>query len=410
MEILNKADSPKKRIDFPEGFLWGTATSAYQVEGNNVNSDWWKWEQELPEREKSGNACCQYSLFKEDFNLTEKLNNNAHRFSIEWSRLEPSEGFFDRKEIKHYQEVLKELKSKSLTTFVTLYHFTLPFWFSKKGGFSKRENVFFFERFVKLCAEEFSQFIDYWITINEPNVYVLLSYITGDWPPQKKSYLQALVVFSNLAFAHKKAYQILHQKLGNPKVGAAVHFVSYQAGSRYIIFNRVLRWFMDFCTNRSFYLLTGKTHDFIGVNYYLECIIPRWRLGPNVGVKDLRKIMQGEQRKGWGHSASGLYKILASLAHFSLPIFITENGTACINDVQRVNFLTDHLESLHKALSNRIDIAGYFYWSLIDNYEWTLGFRLGFGLVAINHETQKREPKPSFYHYAKICQQNGFSV
>ena len=169
--------TPKEKHDhetlkFPEGFLWGSATSAHQVEGNNINSDWWEWEQKRPPRFRSGDACDQYNKYEEDFDLVKQLNHNSHRLSIEWSRIEPKEGEFNQEAIDHYKKVLESLKDKNLTVMLTLWHFTLPKWVSDKGGWENGKTVKYFEGFVKKIVPEIEEYVDFWVTLNEPGVYI----------------------------------------------------------------------------------------------------------------------------------------------------------------------------------------------------------------------------------------------
>ena len=174
-------------LKFPDGFLWGSATSAHQVEGNNIYNDWWEWEQTRQPHLRSGLACDQYHLYEQDFKLAKELNHNAHRLSIEWSRIEPREGEFDYSEIEHYKKVLKALKEQGFTVMLTLWHVTLPRWVADKGGWENGATVRYFERFVKRIVPEISPYIDLWITLNEPGVYIYETYIERVWPHSKKS-------------------------------------------------------------------------------------------------------------------------------------------------------------------------------------------------------------------------------
>ncbi len=199
-------------MKFPAHFLWGTATSAYQIEGNNSNTDWWYWEnnkkrgQKYP-LESSGLACDSYNRYEEDFDLCKELNNNAVRISVEWARIEPSEGKFDYREIAHYKKVLSAAKDRGLKTFVTLHHFTNPLWFYKKGGWTNIRSPHYFARYAKECAKEFGPLVDVYLTINEPQVYALMSYTVGKWPPNKSNLFLSLIVQLNLMSAHNEAYK-----------------------------------------------------------------------------------------------------------------------------------------------------------------------------------------------------------
>jgi len=182
-------------IEFPKDFLWGAATSAYQVEGENSNSDWWEWEKRGRGKEPSGQACRHYELYKEDFDLAKSLNHNTHRLSVEWSRIEPQEGVFSDKELAHYQQVLTALRERNLKPLVTLHHFTNPVWFSRIGGWENKRSIDYFLRYTKRVVEALGNQVEYWMTINEPLVYAYHAYILGVWPPEKKSVFAARRVF-----------------------------------------------------------------------------------------------------------------------------------------------------------------------------------------------------------------------
>jgi len=203
-----------KIFKFPEGFLWGTATSAYQVEGGIENSDWSKV---YP----AGLTCDHYHRFQEDFDLIRKLNQNAYRFSMEWSRIEPEEGKFDKREIEHYRKVLKELKSRGIKIMVTLHHFTLPLWLAKIGGFTNKKSIFYFHRFAKKLFLEYQDFVGFWITFNEPLLYSSISYLEGRWPPQKRNPILFLKVLRNQILAHKQIYKTFHKSGQKVKLGIA---------------------------------------------------------------------------------------------------------------------------------------------------------------------------------------------
>jgi len=193
-------------IQFPPNFLWGAATSSYQVEGDNRNSDWWHWEKRSG-KENSGVACRHYELYLEDFNLAYSLNHNAHRLSLEWSRLEPRRGKFLYQELKHYLDVISALRERNIEPIVTLHHFSNPLWFAQAGGWQNKECVKSFLRFSKFVVEALADKVRYWITINEPLVYAYHAYVLGVWPPEIRSVSKAMQVENNFLIAHVKAYR-----------------------------------------------------------------------------------------------------------------------------------------------------------------------------------------------------------
>ena len=396
---------------FPDRFLWGTATCAHQVEGNNSNSDWWEWEQSKGDREyplePSGIACDSYNRYEEDFDLCVKLNNNAVRISVEWARLEPREGEFSEAEFAHYKKVLKSAKDRNLKTFVTLHHFTNPIWFAKKGRWESYKSAHFFARYAKKCAQEFGDLVDVYLTINEPQVYTLMSYMSGIWPPCKKSFLMSLLVQINLMRAHRKAYDAI--KSVNPKyqVGIVKNIVWYETlSSKYHIFDQFGVAFMNFIGSGFFLIPIHKKLDLIGLNYYFTS-----RIG-NLRVKNPDNITSD---LGWWIYPKGLEKILIDLKKYNLPIYITENGLADAKDEKREEFIKSMLTSCANAIKAGVPLKGYFHWSLLDNYEWHHGFWPRFGLVDVDRESAssagklKRTPRKSFYYYADICGRNQLS-
>ncbi len=402
-------------LKFPKGFFWGAATSAHQVEGNNHN-DWTEWEKanaerlakesqsryahwmknwsdiklkaQNPKNYISGKAADHYNRFREDFDIAKSLGHNAHRFSIEWSRIEPEEGKFDEKEIEHYREVIKALRERGLEPFVTLWHWTMPVWFTNNGGFEKRENIKYFVRFCDRVVSELKSEVKFWIVLNEPNIYSGMSYIRGEWPPQKKSYLMFLRVFSNLIEAYNHVYDAIHNI--NPEVSVGIaQSVNYFEGW----IAPVVRWFW---VNR--FLNRINNHlDFIGVNYYYRRLIRGFNFDAGEGQRT---------DMGWEIHPEGIYNALKGLSGYHKPIYITENGIADARDAKREKFIGEHLRWLARALGEGVDIRGYFHWSLLDNFEWDKGFWPRFGLVEIDYKTLERKIRPSGYVYAKIAKNN----
>lgn len=411
---MGKLPAPKHNhsiLKFPEHFLWGAATSAYQVEGGNIYSDWWDWEQKnQPPSHQSGQACDQYHLYEQDFELARSLGQNAHRLSIEWSRIEPKNGEFDHHEIEHYQKVLKSLKDKNFKVMLTLWHLTLPKWIADLGGWRNPQTVRYFERFVQRIVPELKSHVDFWITLNEPTVYAWGAYSAGIWPPNKKSRWDAFWVFWNLCKAHKKAYKAIHLLDQDAKVGAAHQVSSFSAAQEHSILQHILVWIYDLTTNHIFYKFTGlKTHDFLGFNYYFHQTIGSNK--NNMAPKTLQAALTNMDVSdmGWEVFPEGMFDILRDMAGYKKPIYITENGLASTNDDRRCRFLISYLKEIYHAGALGADIRGYFHWSLIDNFEWADGFRPRFGLVEVDYSTQKRTPRPSAFVYQDIIRHNGIA-
>ncbi len=357
------------KLEFPKNFYWGAATSAHQVEGGNHN-DWSEWEKTTG-HEESGRACDHYNRFREDFDIAKSLNQNAHRFSIEWSRIEPEEGRWDEKEIAHYREVINALRGRGIEPFVTLWHWTLPVWVAKQGGWENKKTIDNFARYAEKIVKSYPK-VKFWITLNEPDFFALNGYLLGIRPPQRKSIFKFFRVLNNLARAHNKAYEIIH----------AWEF-GFQVG---IVHNDIyFNWFLN---------KISKHQDFIGLDYY----------------QYYKRGMGWRSDMGWPIYPEGIYHVLKDLKKYNKPIYITENGVADAKDIHREKFIKEHLKYIHKAISEGVDVRGYFYWSLLDNFEWDKGFWSRFGLVEIDYKTMERRIRQSAYEYAKIVKKNGLEI
>ena len=380
-----------------KSFLWGAVASAHQVEGNNVHSDWWDWEQKIAGIAKSGRACDHYHRFKDDFLLAQSLGHNAHRLSLEWSRIEPERGKWNKGALNHYREVLEELKKRGLKSFVTLHHFTSPAWFMKRGGWAGSEAKEAYLRYVKTVVESVGDLVDFWITINEPMVYATQSYWYGRWPPQKKSLFLMGRVVRNMAVAHRGAYRVIHRMQPDAQVGLAKHLVAFVSEETSRLDDRVVMRLADLWFNHLFYKLIRGKHDFIGVNYYFT-VTKQVR---GLSVKDKEWKGAASDLK-WPIRPEGLKYVLLHMKRYGLPIYVTENGLADADDNKRADFIRDHLRMIEEAQKEGADVRGYLHWSFMDNFEWDLGFKPRFGLVEIDYETMERKVRPSAYVYKAI--------
>lgn len=375
-------------------FLWGAATSAHQVEGNNIHNDWWQWERQQSDRIQSGLASDHYRRFREDFILARELGHTAHRFSIEWSRLEPAPGQWNERAMVHYREVLQELRRQGLVPVVTLHHFTLPVWAAAAGGWENPQTIAAFVRYTERVAEQLGELAQMWITINEPVVYVLEAYWHKRWPPQQRSIRRMWRVFRNLAQAHRLSYLALHKRRPGARVGVAKHWLAVKPARPTRRTDRVAAIVTDWGFNRFFYRLTRGTHDFIGVNYY-QAVERRWDIWPWRWIAAVWDGLRSELE--WPIRPEGLEQVLLSLRAWRLPIYVTENGVADASDQLRPDFIREHLRAVERAQAAGADVRGYFHWSLLDNFEWAEGFTPRFGLVAVDFATQARRPRPSAY-------------
>ena len=400
-------------MKFPKDFYWGAATASYQVEGWNENTDWAKAakENKVP---PAGRLADHYHRYKEDFDIAKKLGHNAHRFSVEWARIEPQEGKFDKNEIEHYRDVLKELKKRNITPFITLWHFTLPLWFAEKNGFENKDSPEIFARYCAYVVKELGDLCEHFSTINEPNVWAGHGWIYGAWPPFKRSrifhialgkddgstlrvgavprFKNILLYFKvekNLVKAHIKAYEKIKKTRAKTKVSIVKHVRWFTSDEKLI--NRLKAKVMQYLQSDR-YMSHIKDHlDEIGLNYYRHT---KFGDKKNYICTDMK----------WGVYPSGIYGALMTLKKFNLLIFISEAGIADEDDDIRAQYLKVQIESMVKAMEAGANVSGHMYWSLIDNYEWALGVDRKFGLVEINYETLERTIRPSAWEYKKMIE------
>lgn len=413
--------------EFPKDFLWGASVSAHQVEGDNHNQ-WTVWElahanqmaktahkrmSHLPiwplikkqaedsSNYISGKGIDHYRRYKEDFDLAKDLNLNALRFGIEWSRLEPSEGQWDEEAIEHYRDYIKELKKRGIEPVMNIWHWTLPVWFSEKGGFKYRSNLKFFARFIQKIADEYAGQLKWIITLNEPNVYGTYGYLVGEplsgrWPPAEKSYTSFMRVYWNLVKAHRLAYGILKKANPSLQIGLASQLANIQAKRPHNQLDELTTQFMRYIWNWWFLRRVRLQMDFVGFNYYFTDYYTELgkRKDPKLPLSDM----------GWYMEPEGLYPLLLSVwrRYKKKPIIITESGVADAQDEYRHWWIEESIVAMERARSEGVNIRGYFHWSLLDNFEWANGWWPKFGLVAVDRENgMKRTIRESAKWFAK---------
>lgn len=400
---------------FPEGFLWGAATAAYQVEGGIENCDWAEAAREgrVP---VCGRACDHYHRYEEDFDIAKSLGHNAHRFSIEWARIEPEEGKFDEREIAHYRAVLLALRARGLMPFVTLWHFTQPLWFSRSGGFERSDAPEVFARYCAYVVAQLGDLIEHASTINEPNVWAGHGWVYGAWPPFKRGRIlwkklgkedgtsektgararhrhlwQYFIVERNLARAHREAYRRIKAVAPHVQVSVVKHVRVFMSVGGVVSGLRAR--LMQYLQTYRFMNAVHDCCDEIGLNYYRHTIYGDTRTYDKTDMD-------------WEIFPEGTYHALKILARYNKPIFIAEAGLADEADTRRAGYITAQVAAMWRAMQEGVVVRGHMYWSLFDNYEWALGFAKRFGLVAINYETLERTIRPSAYVYKKICESN----
>ena len=425
-------------IHFPSNFAWGTATAAHQVEGNNTNNNWYEWERSVDDggisrihnNDRSGLAADHWNRYPEDIILMKDLGVSHYRFSVEWSRIEPEKGRYDLEALAHYRRMCEALVEADITPVVTLHHFTHPTWFEEMGAFEKEENTDHFVGFSELVFNELRDLVPMWCTFNEPSVFVAQGYFNGIFPPGKKDPILAGTVLENMLNAHVRTYHQLKSIPGSDgnKIGLVKNIFQFDPYRRWHVldwaFSKILN---DVYTNvpldflhtgeSSFYMpgmvdnkmsneLAVGTLDFIGLNYYSRMHVKGQLNAVEPFVFDTREqdIMTD---MGYPLYAEGFHRALKTISRMGVPIYVTENGLADDSDSVRPLFIKRYLYALNQALRERIDVRGYFYWSLMDNFEWAEGYSMKFGLYEVDLETQDRRLREGSRPFVEMVNKRG---
>ncbi len=402
-------------LRFPPGFLWGTATSSHQVEGHNTNNQWWEWEQQgkIWHGDVSGDACGWWTGAEADLDRAAALGTNAHRMSVEWSRIEPSDGVFDPAAIARYREIIEAIRARGMTPMVTLHHFTNPLWLQRAGEWGNPDTPLRFARFVRHIVEQLGDLCNLWCTVNEPTVYVAMGYILGQFPPGKMNVRAGWRVFLNLMRGHALAADIVHRAHPAHRVGIVHHkrIIDPASPSKRDVAIALL---YDYVFNGLVLRALENSCDFFGMNYYSRDHVafavrsPRELFGrrftpPQFEVSDL-----GLSGMPFGEIyPDGIYRSLKRVyARLKLPIYITETGLPDAADTRRPRFILNHLAGVHRAIADGVDVRGVFLWSLVDNFEWAEGWEMRFGLYAMDERTGERRLRPSGALYGIIARAN----
>lgn len=407
-------------FQFPNDFLWGAATAAHQVEGNNSNSESWVLEH-LPGtiyREPSGDACDHYHRYPEDIALLAQLGFNAYRFSIEWARIEPEEGEFSYAELEHYRRMLATCHKHGLQPIVTFHHFTSPRWLMHYGGWLDEKTPERYVRYVERASQHLGDLIGAACTFNEPNLPVLLSKIlpfhlveTPFWKAAAQAFGVAperlgLFQFTSqpkmwdIVFdAHRRAFDVLHGGRGNFPVGLTLALMDIQStnGGE----SKAAEFRKQLSEN---YLERLHEDDFVGVQTYARMVI-----GPDGVVPpgdDVEKNQMGEEY--YPEALGGTIRYASKVA--GIPVIVTENGLSSEDDARRLEYFQRALRCVVDCLEAGIDVRGYFAWSAMDNFEWISGYGPRFGIIAVDRATQKRTPKPSAYWLGHVARSNRLSI
>lgn len=418
-------------VKFPADFLWGTSTSAHQVEGNNVN-DWTEWEQHNNQRLASealkrfgslanwpsikdqatnpanyisGQASAHYTKYPEDIALMKSLGLSAYRFSVEWSRFQPQPDVWDETALTHYKDVIAQLKQNHIEPVITLWHRTLPLWVEQQGGWENPQTIQHYLKFVEKVVTAYSNHVHFWIPLNEPEFEVLGSYLGGAFPPQVKNPWRAYKVFRNLIQAHNKASTIIHQLQPTAQVGtaqAAIGADPYK--NRWL--NRIATKILNYLSSWKFLNAVKDHSDFFGIQYYTRPTINiGFKGNNNFGIPLVGQVDLGLPKSdmGWEINPGGIRTVITeNWQRYHKPIYITENGLPDSADTYRTQFIQDILANVYQAQAAGAEVRGYFHWSLLDNFEWDKGFWPKFGLIEIVPQTLERKIRPSAYAYRDI--------
>jgi beta-glucosidase len=421
---------PESSYQFPDGFLWGTATAAHQVEGENSNNNWSAWENEagrIHNGEKSGLACdWRGGRWREDLGNAARDGQNAHRFSIEWSRVQPAPDRWDDSALDFYRELVKGMQALGLKPVVTLHHFTDPLWIYEKGGWENDQTPVCFEKFVRKMVNVFKDDVNLWVTLNEPNGLVINSYIDGGFPPGKKDFRSAYRALANLIRGHALAYHAIHELQPNAMVGYALYYRGFFPKREWFPLDRwaarglkgnVNNLLANAIRNGKVKLILFNTmvkeaigtQDFVGLQYYSSDEVAFNLLKPGE-LFSSRQYPHGAPVSPTGFIADfprGMAQGLSWARQFGLPIYVTENGVEDAEDQMRPAYLLRHLREVWKAANAGWQVKGYFHWSQVDNFEWERGWSQRFGLWGLNPDTQARTRRKSADLYAEICKRNG---
>lgn len=411
------AQTVRRKRAAPPGFLWGTAISAYQSEGNNTNSDAWLMENIQPSmfKERSGDATDSYHRYAEDFALSAKLGFNCYRLGVEWARIEPSEGHFSNAELDHYARMLESCRAHGLRPIVTLNHFTTPLWFAQRGGFEAADSPQLFARYCRKIAERLGGLMHMVTTFNEANIRLLVDLMPGfaaALPLVKAAVAEAgrrtaSPHFSRLAYAdpqiagplmqeaHARAFDAIKAVRPSLPVGITLTTQDIQSADPAVAERQRGKLYGD-------WVAVARSHaDFFGVQTYTRFVFDQaGQLIPppagaeltEAGYEFYPQALANTIR--WAHNTIGK------------PIYVTESGIATNDDTRRIAFIDQALDGVRQCLDEGIPVHSYLYWSLLDNFEWTSGYGPKFGLVAVDRETFRRTPKPSAAHFGAIARAN----
>lgn len=422
---------PTATYTFPTGFLWGSATAAFQVEGHYANSNWSAWVNEpgrIMQGMKPGLACDWWGgRWKEDFDRAAETGQNTHRLSVDWARIQPALDRWDEDALEYYRQIVRGATERGLLPMVTLHHFSDPLWLSEMGGWANPQAPKLFDTFVRRVVEALKEYVSLWVTINEPNVYYFNGYFSGEFPPGKKNELGTIyVILCNMLRGHAAAYRTIHDIQKTARVGFAHHHRPLRAARKWLPLDGILAagaqsvmnafpnalkdGKVRFLWQRTRLPEVARTQDFFGLNYYAIDVL-RFNLNSSKGFHQ-RSFPSGSEVSETGFLANvapGIFESIRWAQQFKLPVIITENGIEDSADNLRPRYMVEHLHQIWRAITAGWQVKGYYHWSLTDNFEWERAWTQRFGLWGLDPVTQARIRRPSVDIYAEICRTNGIS-
>jgi beta-glucosidase len=445
------------RIAFPPGFIWGAATSAFQAEGSpladGAGPSIWHEFCRAPGRIRDGStadvACDHYRRWRDDIALMREMGLRAYRFSTAWNRVFPEPGRFNPAGLAFYDRLVDGLLAQGIEPWLTLFHWETPAWLERLGGFTIRTAADHFERFAEAAARALGDRVKHWITVNEPLVYASLGYGTGEYAPGRRGDLRGVHRASHhLLVAHNRAAAAVRAHSPAARIGIAHHLRWADPADASRAADREAAGFMDAATNRfsvdplffgaypevivargGRFLPRGfeedaaaakGTIDFLGVNYYASDRF-RWApLKPYTRAKERHDPGRPRNPLGWPIAPDGLRRLLARFRdEYGNPeVVITENGYPTVeeaggdgvDDPERIAYLADHVAVVGRAAAEGCRCTGYFCWTLMDNFEWSNGYRARFGLVRVDFATQERRWRASARWYRDLAAANAVSI
>ena len=413
----------------PETFLLGTATAGLQIEGGPARNSWYRWADQghIKDGSHPSRANDHWRRYEEDVELIRRLGSHTHRLGVEWARIEPDEGVFDADALARCRREIELLRDAGVIPLVTLHHFTNPLWVEDDGGWLDERIVDRFERYVRHVVGELCDLVTDWVTINEPNIYLLEGYVLHEWPPGRSSLVDYLRGTRRMIEAHRAAYTAIHEiareRAVPARAGVAHHVRVFDPAGGFVasllarmIEHLVQGVFLDGTINGTRHRRDrgasgpGRFSDFLGINYYTRDIVrPAW--APAQGFAR-REVAEGRPTNdlGWEIYPEGLSRLVERYAtKYSLPVWITENGIPDSRDELRASFITAHLNEVAGLVARGINVERYYYWTLVDNFEWVEGEAARFGLYHCDFETQERRLRESGKLYREICRTRRFT-